>query len=120
MKNQVFESLVKNNGVITRVNRKNEKLVTKEQFIDDLLTTEQVDNIQDCLQDFTKVRAEYNTEWSVLRFYCRAIQGLQDAIFLEMTVKTLTNVRDTDNERLEQLKEEKIRYISDFANYLFK
>ena len=120
MKNQVFESIVKNNGIVKKVGYNNQKLESKESFIDDLLTTERVDNIADCLQELQNIKAEYNTEWSMIRFYCNAIKGLNDAIFLERVVKTLTDVRETEEERIEQLKEQKVRYISDFANYLYK
>lgn len=120
MNNNIFRSLVKNNGIITKVNQKNEKLETKEQFINDLLTRECVSNIEDCLQPLSKTPAEYNTDWSIIRFYTSAIKGLDNAIFLEMTAHTLTGTRETNNDTLEQLKQQKIRYISDFANYLYK
>lgn len=120
MKNIIFESLVKNNNIIIKVNRRNEKLVTKEQFIDDMLTTERVDNIYEYLVDINEVKAEYNTEWSVIRFYCHAIMGLREAIFVEHTVGTLVGTRTTDFDSIKQMEEMKIKYISDFANYLFK
>lgn len=120
MKKEVFESLVKNNGIIIKVNQNNEKLVTKEQFIDDLLTRECVDNIAECLQELKDIKAEYQTEWSMVRFYCSAIKGLNDAMFLERVAMQNTQTRECNYERLEQLQQQKIQYISDFANYLYK
>ena len=40
MKNIIFNNLVKNNGIIIKVNSNNEKLQSKEQFIDDMLQRE--------------------------------------------------------------------------------
>lgn len=120
MKSKIFESLVKNNNTIVKVNQNNERLETKEQFIDDMLQRETAENIFDCLQEVTEIKAEYNTEWSMIRFYCSTIKGLNDALFVERVVKTLTDVRECNQETIQQLKDLKTRYLADFANYLYK
>lgn len=120
MKNIIFENIVKNNGIIIKVNSNNEKLTTKQQFIDDMLQRETTENIQDCLQSLASIKQEYQTEWSIVRMYCNTIKGLDNAIFLEMTASTLTEARATDSNSIEQLKQQRIKFISDFANYLYR
>lgn len=120
MKNIIFNNLVKNNGIIIKVNSNNEKLQSKEQFIDDMLQRETTENIQDCLQNLSDIKQEYKTEWSMIRMYCNAIKGLDNAIFLEMTTETLTGTRTTNSNSIEELKQQRIKFISDFANYLYK
>lgn len=116
MKNESFERLVKerriidnNNNIIT--------LKTKDDFINDLLQNEDIENIETSIMYFNNLQNdEDRLNYTRLTNFIQAIKGIDNAISIETTI-----INDINTDLvIKELKENKIRYIKYLANWLFE
>lgn len=116
MKNESFERLVKERRIIDN-NNKIITLKTKDDFINDLLQNEDIENIETSIMYFNNLQNdEDRLNHTRLTNFIQAIKGIDNAISIETTI-----INDINTDLvIKELKENKIRYIKYLANWLFE
>lgn len=118
MKDIYFLKLV--NPKMSKTHKAVKFLRSKADFIDDLLESESIYNIQTSIKDFFQIEEEYKDNYYILNRFCKAIEGVEQQILLEKTREKLTNGQQIVNtEKIDRLQNDKIDLIKDLANWLF-
>lgn len=115
MKKESFERIVKE---VTIVNKDKTLTVlrTKEDFIDDLLQNESIDNIKDGLVFYVLDNNEKDKiNHCRMNKYIKAIEGIEQTIYIE----TFYVEGSQSTKEIEQLQNIKITLIKTLANWLF-
>ena len=116
MKNESFERLVKENRIIDN-NNNIITLKTKEEFINDLLQNESIENIEKSMMYFNNLQTdEDRLNHTRLTNFIQTIKGIDNAISIEISI-----INDINTDLVvKELKENRIRYIKYLANWLFE
>lgn len=118
MKDSRFLELV--NPKMSKTHKETKFLRTKKDFIDDLLETESIYNIQTSIKDFFQVEEQARLDYYTLNRFVSALEGLDNQIFLAKARQELTmNEEEVNQKQILKLKEIKIDLLKDFANWLF-
>lgn len=118
MKDNEFLKIV--NPKMSKTHKATKFLRTKADFIDDLLESESIYNIQTSIKDFFQVEDNAKDNYYILNRFCKALEGIEQQILLEKTRDKITNYEQIiDSNKIQRLQIDKIDLIKDLANWLF-
>lgn len=119
MRTNVFNEIIKNSKYFPSKNKDGKILQSMNDFIDDLLETEDIRNFSSCLEkDIFKVSEENQEAYTIVYSFIEIIKGLDSSMLIEAVICN-KELDKTDFAKRKQLEEDKIRYIKNFVNYLF-
>lgn len=118
MKDIEFLKIV--NPKMSKTHKATKFLRTKADFIDDLLESNSIYNIQTSIKDFFQIEDNAKDNYYILIRFCKALEGIEQQILLEKTRDKITSYEQIiDSNKIQRLQIDKINLIKDLANWLF-
>lgn len=121
MNNQKFNVLVEIPKYFPEKNSKGEVLKTKEDFINDMIEKQNATSLKRCLvKNINEVREDFRSDYIAIDSYCNAINGLENAIFLERCSALTMDITTPNFDLIDKYKQQKLDYINKFVKFLNK